>query len=707
MYTKSYAKNPEHVIIEGFDVPVSLPRKPKASEFRNYGLPVEKQKFVRDEVPKDIYLWPKMDYDKFVEKEWHKRRNGEWWLIKGKEIYITGPAWFYFNRWEIEAGGRPDFRMEAVEWFWAWDFCLNDPNCFGMLDIKCRRLGDTEKALCAGYELVTNYRKSWFGMQNINAEDAQANYMRVVEANAEMVKWFKPVHRGPERPEKRLEFKYPSEMITAKSLRNKTDDGMILDGTQELGSKIDFKPTKHKAYDGKRLRYYHMDEPGKLSPKDMNVEMQWGVVKKCLSLYNEKVIIGKAMFTTTVEDDEKEKAKATIDSIQICKKLWDGSDPRQKNAVGRTLTGLYRYFRNYENAAEVDEWGFHKIDEAKRYRDAQIASFLKIGDLDGLIRYKRQVPKTIEEALSVPATDCVLYPALLDIQMERIKEWGEYNMKTAGDPRFRPYPQAIRGDFAWKHGFKSEVIFVPNDNGKFWVSGHPPLPNHKIIDGGIVYPGNKGQFSIGVDGIDHKGKTGSDFAISVFRNWDPKAETDLVWEEGELGPEIANKWAMKTRRFVCTYSYRPSSPEEAYEDCLKCAIYYGVPIYAERQKRGVLAYFETHRMHAYLAWKPQWVKIGSKKESDAGQHQSQEFAVLWMDELKMHIYHYHETYVHHHQLATFRNFTGENPGDCDQVISSGLALVDSKQYIIKLMREEQMPKSSSVFPFPTYQVTNN
>ncbi len=697
MYTKDY-KKVNHAFVEGFDVPVILPSKPKPSEFRNFGLPVEKQKFYRDEIPKDIFLKPKHEYDKFVDEQWHKRKNGEWWLIKGQEIYITGPCWLFLEWWEMEAGGRPDFRMEAVEWFWVWDHCLNDPNCFGMLDLKCRRLGDTEKALCAGWELTTRYRKSWFGMQNINAEDAQANYMRVVEANAEMVKWFKPIHRGPERPEKKLEFKYPSDMITAKSLREKTDDVVIQDETPELGSKIDYKPTKHKAYDGKRLRYWHMDEPGKLSPKEMNVVSQWGVVKKCLSLFNEKVIIGKAMLTSTVEDDEK----STGESVRICRELWEGSDPRQLNAVGRTLTGLYRYFRNFENAAEVDEWGFHRVDEARKYREAQIESFLKVGDLEGLTRYKRQVPKTIEEALSVPATDCVLYPALLDIQMERIKDWSMENMKMAGHPGYKPFPQAVRGDFAWKSGFKSEVMFVPNDNGKFWVSGHPSLPNYKMIQDGRIYPGNKGQFTIGVDGIDHKGKTGSDFSISVFRTWDPKAEIDLLWEEGEHGPEIVNKYAMKTRRFVCTYSHRPANPEEAYEDCLKCSMYYGAPIYAERQKPGVLRYFERFNMHAYLGWKSPLLKLGARKENDAGQHQSQEFAVIWMDELKMHIYHHIETYVHHQQLSIFRNFTGENPGECDQVISSGLALVDARQYIIKMLREEQMPKTESRFPFTTF-----
>lgn len=697
LYTKSYAQNPDYIDIRGFEIPVPLPRKPKPQEFRNYGLPVEKQKFVREEVPKDVYLWDKIRYDRYVSEQWHKRKNGEWWLIKGREVYITGPAWLFFNHWDMEAGGKPDFRMEAVEWFLVWEYVCRDPNCFGMLDIKCRRLGDTEKSLCAGWEMATRYRKSWFGMQNINDLDAKANFDRIVSANAVMPRWFKPVHRGKETPEKALVFKYPSDTVTAKTVREGKGQQaeFIEDKTPHLGSIIDFKATRLKAYDGKRLRVYHLDEPGKLSPKDMDVSKQWGIIRQCLSLHNELTIVGKGILTTTVEDI------ANGETVKVCQKLWDGANPADLTAMGRTSNGLWRYHRNYRLAARVDEWGFHKEDEASKVRQAQIDAFLKAGDLDGLSDYLRKVPDTVEESLAVPANQCILYPALLDIQQQRLHEWAIHNQVAAQDHRFRPYPVAQRGDFVWTNGFKSEVRFTPNPvSGKFWVSGHPDMPNHKILDGGLVLPGNRGRFTIGVDGIDHKGAQGSDFSISVFRVWDPNAETDIEWADTEGGREIANKWAMKTNRFVCTYSRRPNNPEEAYEDCLKCAMYYGVPIFAEQQKPGVLRFFERNNMAAYTSRKAAWIKVGSKKSAEAGVHQSPGIAALWTDELKMHVYEHIETYVHSHQIAIFRKYTGDNANECDQVISSGLALLDMRQYLIRQTREEK--RREWAMPFETY-----
>ena len=702
MYNKEYPKFPEHINIQGFEIPVPLPKKPKPQEFRNYGLPIKDQKFKRDLIPKDVGLMDKIALEKFISEQWHKRKNGEWWMIKGQEIYVTGPAWFFFNHWETKKGGKPDFRIEAVEWFLVWDFVQNDPNCFGLFDIKCRRLGDTEKALCAGYEMVTRYRQSDFGMQNINKDEAHVNFKRVVKAHKKMAKWFKPINTGSDEPEDELIFREPSKAITSKSVREGKQDIEEFDApvANELNSTVTFRATREKLYDGHALRYYHLDEPGKLSPKDMNVIRQWNIIRQSLSRHNEMQIVGKAVFTTTVED------MANGETVKVCRELWQQSNPNSRSAVGRTASGLYRYFRNFLLGAEVDEWGFHKTEEAKAFRQAQIKEYLRIGDLDTLSSYKRKAPETIEESLAVPAHKCVLLPALLDLQMQRVTEWGEHNKRTSGDSRMVKYPEAVCGDFVWTNGFKSDVKFVPKENGKFWVSGHPAIPNNKYIQDSKLFPANKGQFTIGVDGIDHKGDKGSDFAMAVFATWNPKSETALQWEHGELGAEITNKWAMKTRRFVCTYSYRPHRPDEAYEDCLKCAMYYGVPMFAERQRPGVLRYFEQHGMYSYCSWKPRWMKGSNLRERDAGLHQTKETNLLWLDEIIMHVHEFSETYVHMNQLSVFRQFDGENNGDCDIVVASGLALAEARGYAIQQKREEQV-MAYDEFPFDTFEAHYN
>ena len=141
-YIKSYAPNPKTIRIGEYDVP--LPVQPPLEEMINFGVRRRQQIFERTKVPKGLKRQDERDQRKFIQGEWHKRRNGVWYLINGKPVYLTGPAYTFFNYWPVESGGMPDFRMEAVEFFLLWEMVERDKNCFGLLDIKARRLCDTE-----------------------------------------------------------------------------------------------------------------------------------------------------------------------------------------------------------------------------------------------------------------------------------------------------------------------------------------------------------------------------------------------------------------------------------------------------------------------------------------------------------------------------------------------------------------------------------
>lgn len=702
LYTKTYPRFPTPINVRGFEIPIPLPVEPPLKEFRNYGKTANKQFFERDPAPKNIMTWDALKRDNFIAEQWHKRKNGEWWLIKGQKVYLTGTAWFFFNHWEVKSGGRPKFRIEAVEWFLVWDYILNDPNCLGMFDLKPRRVGDTEKALCAGYELVTRYRNSDFGMQNFNREEAVKNFGRVVNAHKKMPIWFKPINLGSDDPKKDLVFKYPPKHITAKGIAEKDDseEEEVEEVTQELNSSVSQRPTTLRSYDGQALRYYHLDEPIKILPKDMNVTMQWEIVQLCLTKYNANTIVGKAVFTSSSED------VANGETVKIGRELWNGADVNNKSSLGRTVNGLYRYFRDYVLSSEPDEYGFYDEEKAKEERDIKISALIRDGLFQEVANFKRRFPASVEEALAVPEKDCILFPHLLDMQMQRLEDYKLQNKLNENND----YPVAQRGNFVWTKGFKSEVKFVPDDaNGKFWVSGHPEVPNNWRISGGAVLPGNMGILTMGVDGVDHARSSakggGSDFAISVFRLFDNSVENKLEWIDGEHGAEIVNKWAMRTGRFVCTYSYKAMRPEESWEDCLKCALYYGVPAFIERDKPGAIRYFQAHGFGAFCATMSRDMKGHyASKDVDAGAKQTVQLINQWIPELQMHVADFSETYVHQHQLAVFRNFTGDNRGECDLVVSSGMALLDARKYRWRAAREEK--KQEWVFPFETVPLQN-
>lgn len=698
LYVKKYSRFPKYINVRGFEIPIPLPDKPPAKDFRNYGKPLKEQKFSRDECPKDIMTWDALKREKFIAEQWHKRKNGEWWLIKGQEVYVTGTAWFFFNHWLTESGVIAEFRMEAVEWFLVWDFVKNDPSSMGLMGIKPRRAGDTEKAWCAGYEFVTMYYDSHLGSQNYNREQAAASFKRVVKAHQNMPIWFKPINTGSDAPEQELTLKYPSKIVTHKRMQEaeESDEDTQEQAVRELNSMVSHRPTMERAYDGMRLRYYYLDEPCKIMPKEMDVMKQWGIVKLCLTKYNAMTIVGKAVFTTSVEDIKNGE------TVKVGQALWRSSDPALRDSLGRTPSGLYRYFRDFVASSAPDEWGFYNEEKATRERDAYIQNFMRTGDFIGLAAFRRQFPASIEEALSVPEADCVLHPHLLDAQKIRLEDYKAKNREAASFGERQQYPECVRGDFLWTSGFGSPVRFVSNPSGgKFYISGHPDVPNNWRVSGGTVMPGNRGIYSVGVDSVDHaRGaqKRGSDIAISVYRVFNPMDESGYVeWENGE----IMNKWAMRTGKFVCTYSFKPMKPEDGWEDVLKCLLYYGAPALIEKDKPGVIRYIMGRGFAPFLNFPTKdimgrWQLVNA----DPGLNQKASIINQWVPLLQNHVADYIETYTHEHQIANFRNFTGDNRTESDLVVASGLALLDARKYEDNEKRNLRKMDTHEGFAFP-------
>lgn len=669
--------------VRGFEIPVVLPDRPHDRDFVNYGKPISAQKFWREPIPspKEWESWEDEKKDSFAAKMWHKRLNGDWWLIKGHEVYIPGACWFFLNFWMMkEEGCLPEFRMGVVDWFLVTNHLERDKYAFGKFIIKGRRDGITENTLSYGYELITRYRNSRFGMQNVNDDFAKKNYERLLYGHINMPPWFKPKNRGNVDPQESLRFDLP------------TGD----DGPKSLYSEVLFGPTKLKVFDGTKLRFYHLDEPGKIPPKIMSIGKQWEVVKQCLALKGSMKIVGKAALTTTVEEI------ADGATVAECAALWKISDPKNKDATGRTVSGLYRYFRDFRHCAEVDEWGFHKVREMEEFRSATIRSLIAAGDLSSLSAFKRKFPDNIDEALAVPETMCVLYPELLDRQSAIIDNMADERRNTPWNEEAKNFPHSVPGDLVWENGFGGPVKWIPTPNGNFHISQHPTIPNARGFGN---EPGNTGAYSMGTDPIDHKpakNRSGSSPAFAIFRNFDVLSETSAKWSNDEKGvPHITNKESMQTNRFVCTYMFRPENPDKFYEDSLKAAIYYGCKNFIERDKPGCALYYERNGFLAYLAWRPRSItESGAYNENTPGMKQTAMSIQSWMDILKQHVYWFYETYVHKDQLSNMRKFTGDNQGDCDLVVASGMAL-----YYAKFIEYQQSKKNKddwSQLPFETY-----
>jgi hypothetical protein len=647
LYVKRPGKPSDFIKIEGFDLRVPVPFKPSVEQMVNYGLPEEDQKFARTVLPANLESMEIKDQKPIVAAEWHKRLHGLWVLIKGQPFYLPGTAYVYYNYWVMEDGQIPTFRMEGLELFQIWDMVENDDSTYGLVDIKGRRLGDTDKFSFLEWEWVTRYKNQWAGQQNVTEREAQQAFDRIVQANRTMPFFFRPKNDAMDAPKEELIFRYPP---------SKTRPSTKL---YHVGSRIDYKPTRLKMYDGKRLARYRMDECFKISPADMDVEEQWKIVRLCLSLNNGKRIIGKAVLLSTVEH------MAGGATVRTATNFWNQSDPTNLNANGRTVTGLWRVFRNFEKSAEVDDWGFHKTEEARKHRQAEIDALMAQGSIDDVASLKRKMPDTIDEALAMPAEDCILFPVLLDNQIETLS-WRAMNND----------PQSNYGDLVWKNGFGSDVMFIPNPKGRLEICQHPTMPNVRSIRNGQFSPGNTEGYAIGIDPIDHTKpvREGSFGAVAVYRPYDQLEEDPVIFNEKG---EIVLVDRMKTDLFVCAYRYRPMKPYEFYEDALKIMIYYGCKAFIERDKPGIINYLEDKGFVHYLAAKPHAVAVRDRGVLDntPGAKASTPIITSYIEAIKTHVAERHSGYKLVSLLQDYRNFTGENRGERDLTVAAGFALL--------------------------------
>ncbi|MCH9659840.1 MAG: hypothetical protein K0U54_02905 [Bacteroidetes bacterium] len=689
--------------IEGFEIPVNLPKKPPRKYFKNYGKKVKNQKFKRESIPNNLKDWSDDKRDAYVDKLYHKRNNGEWWLIKGKEIYITGRFWFYLNFWQTEAGVLPQFREGDYCFFLVWEHCFLDKECYGLLDIKGRRMGDTEKALFLMWEFASITRNSWCGMQNVKEDDAQDNFLRIVVAHNKIPWYFKPIMKGRSAPTKVMLFDYPEVIYSHKKLEDKKNKGE-LEGQSDIHYKydairgrIDFESSGKGKYDGKRLGIWHLDEPGKIEAFDVNE--QWAVIKPALALSNGKIIVGKTIWTTTVEDIETSK---TLENI---KKTWDGSDPNKRNDNNRTTTGMYRYFRNCVYAHEVDEWGFHKKEECLTMVFNTIKGFEELTDWDGLASFQRKHPITIEDVFRPPHNECILYPALLDrrkIQLETDKNGIGGDFEADGS---RVKNRIITGDFVWTNGFGSQVQWLPGPKGKWHVSRFPKNPNNCFVLGdGLPRPGNDPLYTMGVDPVDHMTEDGqgSDGAAVIYERFNSFIDTNVAINDKDEVEEF-DRWKLITSNFVADFVDRPDDPTELFEEILMAAIYYGVAIFPETNRGSIVVWFNENGFKHYVKHRPEPTRVDTagkkgKKKKERGTKASKPIINLYIQELKKYVVHRIVSTRHVRIINDFRLFNGKNRTVRDLTVAAGFALLSDmdQKYLKKKEKKNTWSKGMPV-----------
>ena len=573
---------------------IALPAQPPKKEIAGYGRPNNLQLWERVSMPKELSRIKSMDewaemprefrqkFSPYIEEEFRRRREGFWFFNDGEPTYITGRHYMMLQ-WTKMDIGYPSYLEFQKNIFVHLAACEADSRCIGQLYTKCRRSGYTNICSSVLLDEATQVKDKLLGIQSKTGKDAQENIFmkKVVQMFRHYPFFFKPIQDGTTNPRMELAFREPSKRITK---NNKTAQK-----GEALNTVINWKNTTNNAYDGEKLHLLYLDEAGKWE-KPTDIRDAWRIQRTCLIVGRK--IVGKAMVGSTVNPMDK--------GGKEYKDLWADSDPDDRNANGRTRSGLYRLFIPSHQSLEgfFDVHGRPIVDDPAEPVDGLDGDSILIGaktflknereslknDPSELNEITRQFPFTTDEAFR-DSIDGSLF------NVGKIYEQVQYNDDLYPNP-------VVRGNFVWKNGEQdTEVVFKPDGQGRFKIAWMPPteLRNLKKYDRSKRIAPNA---ELGVGGVD---------------SYDLDATVDGRGSKGAL--HLYNKFHMEhpANMFVVEYASRPPLAKIFYEDVLMAAVFYGYPILIENNKYGIARYFESRGYDGYLMERPRHTMTANAK----------------------------------------------------------------------------------------------
>ena len=562
---------------------IALPKekniqKFKSDKFEYIPLPKELKRI------KTIFDWEEYPLDfketwyDYIDQEFSRREEGFWFYNNNKPTYITGTQYMYLQWSKIDVG-KPDFRESNRLFFIFWEACKADTRCYGMCYLKNRRSGFSFMASGETVNLATLNSDSRYGILSKSGPDAKTMFTdKVVPISVNYPFFFKPIQDGMDRPKTELAYRVPATKLTRRKLISNESSTEL----QGLDTTIDWKNTGDNSYDGEKLKLLVHDESGKWE-RPNNILNNWRVTKTCLRLGSR--IIGKCMMGSTCNALDK--------GGDNFKKLYYDSDVTKRNANGQTRSGLYSLFIpmewNYEGY--INSYGIPVFDTPTdlvkgphglpitqgviNYWQNEVDGLKD--DQDALNEFYRQFPRTEEHAFRDEAKSSLF-------NLTKIYEQIDWNADL------KHSSVVTQGNFQWMGGVKdTSVIFVPQNNGRFFVSWIPPqrLQNNVIQKLGKKYPGNDNLGAFGCDSYDISGtvdKRGSKGALHGL--------TKFSMED------------VPPNHFFLEYIARPQTAEIFFEDVLMACVFYGMPILAENNKPRLLYHFKRRGYRGYAMNRP-------------------------------------------------------------------------------------------------------
>jgi hypothetical protein len=588
----------------------------------------------------------------FKKQEWDRRLNGFWYMNNGKPTFLTGMHYLYLQWWSIDIG-YPKFRIPDLEKFYFMDYCIQDPLCMGMLEVTKRRFGKSFVAGLFVTEYTTRTKMTNGGIQSKTGSDAKKFFAKtVVNPFRRLPKFFRPEYDMSLGVNPKSEMRFQKTNVRGKKAEENVDK-------DELGSVIDHQSADTVAYDGQKLHRYVADECGKTT--EVNVYDRHEVVRYCL-LDDEGKIIGKALYTTTVEKLTSEK-----DGVQEAfKLLWEESNQEKRQDNGTTSSGLYRFFMSAKRTRNFDDFGFP--DEEKTFLQIEADRETVKNNPRALSARIRKEPLTIDEAFSTDADGCIFNVMNIGAREAYLKENPVLKRHIVF---YRDIDQTVK----WRNINDKEEDF-------HWViTQFPPVgkENSHVFDIRTRKPGRTDDGAIAIDGYSNSqgGKYGSKASAWIGRRYN-------LLDPSSTGKAIGHLYG------------RPNIKETLHEQVLLAAEYYGYQAWYEHNSDDYLSYFRERGRVGYLGSYPISTIDPAKRET-AERHKgfpTTPFSLTKQADVGIMYFESHiDSIDFENLLDDAKKFDPNNRTDYDITVSFLMLIVCLMEPVIKPVKREPLVKS--------------
>ena len=600
-YTDSFTDYTTSVRVGEYDI--KFPPMPNKKDIINYGLPLEKQVFRRTtyEINNKHYyasdligdLWtylPDNRKKEIFNTEWERRRNGLWYYINGRTIFINGFNYYFLNYFKLDG-------INCPQWWdsqWFYNLLLEDSfyadNTLALMYVKGRRGGGSAPNNSACGNVGTGFKNSLCGIMNYNEEQAlKVNFSPIRQSILQHPDFFLPEPYLSARAKGQAALK-----------KEKTERELKF---PDVNCNIYVGATKEEGFDGTLQRFSVIDEPYKWKNTNPMVTLEknslcikdGGIKTNIKDPITGEIIksAGLSVYVSSVDEINDEQ-------IQVVNDMWDVCSPETATRTWASTYGARRYFESsaFGLKGYIDKFGFSKFKEATAYIEEEYENTLKNAGYDKAREFKRKNPLCIEDSLTPSSQVCMFNFVILEEALRNAKNIPK------DDPR-----KPICYDLRWVVPYK-EVIAIPKPNIKevceeapFLISGHPDKPNNIDTTSDIIRPLNKGSFLVSLDPVDYnlkslnKGTKGSKPGLSVKALLDMAKDGDKFDKDGN---PINKGHGFETNRTVLSTMYRPKEIEDLWEMIAKVLVYYGAPIAHERSTRSIYDFLVRVGMKKFI-----------------------------------------------------------------------------------------------------------